>query len=81
MRYCEICKMVFNKFMPVVAHIFIKSIIVPDVASLNVQAGKKLEFNRRVLVCTKHNHSKPKRIKKQTIFSSVWQSLRSKICY
>ena len=47
-------------------------------ASLNVQAGKKLEFNRRVLVCTKHNHSKPKRIKKQTIFSSVWQSLRSK---
>ena len=78
MRYCEICKMVFNTFSVVVAHIFIKSIVVPDMTSLNVQAGKKLEFNRRVLICTKHNHSKPKKIKKQTIFSSVWQSLRSK---
>ena len=77
MRYCEICKMVFNKFSAVVAHIFIKSIIVPDINSLSVQSGKKLEFNRHVLVCTKHNHSKPKRIKKQTMFSSVWQSLRS----
>jgi len=78
MRYCEICKIVFNTFSVVVAHIFIKSIVVPDITSLDVQAGKTLEFNRRVLVCTKHNHSKPKRIKKQTIFSSVWQSLRSK---
>lgn len=78
MRYCEICEMVFNKFSAVVANIFIKSITVPDMTSLNVQAGKTLEFNRHVLVCTKHNHSKPKRIKKQTIFSSVWQSLRSK---
>jgi len=78
MRYCEICKIVFNTFSVVVAHIFIKSIVVPDMTSLDVQAGKKLEFNRRVLVCTKHNHSKPKRIKKQTIFSSVWQSLRGK---
>ena len=76
MRYCEICEMVFNKFSAVVANIFIKSIIVPDMDSLNVQAGKTLEFNRYVLVCTKHNHSKPKRIKKQTIFSSVWQSLK-----
>ena len=78
MQYCEICKIVFNTFSVVVAHIFIKSIVVPDMTSLDVQAGKKLEFDRRVLVCTKHNHSKPKRIKKQTIFSSVWQSLRSK---
>lgn len=78
MRYCEICEMVFNKFSAVVANIFIKSITVPDMTSLNVQSGKTLEFNRRVLVCAKHNHSKPKRIKKQTIFSSVWQSLRSK---
>ena len=78
MQYCEICKIVFNTFSVVVAHIFIKSIVVPDMTSLDVQAGKKLEFNRRVLVCTKHNHSKPKRIKKQTIFSSVWQSLRGK---
>ena len=77
MRYCEICKMAFNTFSVVVAHIFIKSIIIPDVDSLDVQAGKKLEFNRRVLVCTKHNHSKPKRTEKKTIFSSVWQSLKN----
>ena len=77
MRYCEICKMLFKKFTPSVANIFIKSMIVPDFSSVCVQAGRKLEFNRNVLVCTKHNYKKPKIIKKQTIFSSVWQSLRS----
>jgi len=78
MNYCKICKF-FNEYSVSYATIFIKSIIIPKRNSLSVQEGVKIEINDNVCVCqdcfwSYKEEKKP--IKKQTMFSKVWQSLK-----
>ena len=79
MNYCKICEF-FNEYSVSYATIFIKSIIIPKRNSLSVQEGVKIEINDNVCVCKDcYENHKPltmKPIKKQTMFSKVWQSLK-----
>jgi len=79
MNCCKICELFF-KYSVSYANIFIKSIIIPKRNSLDVQLGQKIEFNNNICVCKdcyeKHKPLTTKPIKKQTMFSKVWKSLK-----
>lgn len=84
MNYCYICKFFFLRSSVAVANIFVKYVFLPyrnSLGGIEAQKRRKNYVNKHVSVCKNHHkqYSPPKKkeIQKQSMFTKVWQVLKT----
>ena len=83
MNYCYICRL-FLKDSIGVARAFISSVFLPyynKSGAIDIQKGNEKHINKSVCVCEHHYRQyappKKKELHKQSMFTKVWQVLRT----